>query len=87
MQEGKKAMIIRTLDDLEALKQKGQKVIQPDRMKITVGMATCGTATGGAEVFEKIKEEVKNQGLDAMVTAVNHINISRFIYGNSMWIY
>ncbi|NIM14709.1 MAG: FAD-dependent oxidoreductase [Candidatus Aminicenantes bacterium] len=61
-------MKIKTHDDLESLKKKGEELIHPDRTKITVGMATCGTATGGAKVLEKIQTEVERQGLDAAVT-------------------
>jgi NADH:ubiquinone oxidoreductase subunit F (NADH-binding)/(2Fe-2S) ferredoxin/ferredoxin len=61
-------MKIKTQNDLESLKKKGQAALSPDRIKITVGMATCGTATGGDAVLKKIKEEVHQQGLDAAVT-------------------
>jgi NADH:ubiquinone oxidoreductase subunit F (NADH-binding)/(2Fe-2S) ferredoxin/ferredoxin len=60
--------MVKTFNDIKELKARGERTISPAKIKITVGMATCGTATGGAQVLAKIKEEVKKQGLDADIT-------------------
>jgi len=60
-------MKIKTKDDLRKIKEKGLKSISPDKTKITVGMATCGLATGAGEVFEALSQEVGKQKLDFLV--------------------
>lgn len=60
-------MQTQTPPDLEALKQKGLALTYPDRIKIFVGMATCGISAGAEKVFRAIEEEVQKSGLDAVV--------------------
>ena len=60
-------MRIKTLEDLNKLKDKGLKSIYPDRPKITVGTATCGLAAGGRDVLAAIETEVSQQNLDVVV--------------------
>ena len=59
---------IRTVADLDNLKGQGLKSLHPTRPKISVGMATCGLATGAGEVFERFCHEVESRGLDVLVT-------------------
>ena len=61
-------MKIRTLDDLKQIEEKGVRLLYPERIKIMVGMGTCGLSTGAGEVFEVISEEVKTQKLDWVVS-------------------
>ncbi len=61
-------MKIKTLKDLQKAKEKGLRSLYPDKVKITVGMATCGLATGGREVYEVIGRAVEEQGLPAVLT-------------------
>ena len=61
-------MRVKTLEDLENLNKKGLRSIWPDKTKITVGMATCGLATGAGEVFQTILEEVEKQKLDVIIS-------------------
>ena len=58
---------IATLADLEQAKEKGLKSMYPGITKITVGMATCGLATGAQRVFEAIVKEVEKQHLDIVI--------------------
>jgi NADH:ubiquinone oxidoreductase subunit F (NADH-binding)/(2Fe-2S) ferredoxin len=60
--------MIKTLQDLENVKLKGLKSISPDVPKITVGMATCGLATGAEEVYNTIFEEIKKQNLNFIIS-------------------
>jgi NADH-quinone oxidoreductase subunit F len=61
-------MKIRTQKDLQKAKEYGLRSLYPDRVKIAVGMATCGLATGAREVYEAIGQAVEQQGLPAIVT-------------------
>jgi len=61
-------MKIRTLDDLQQIKEKGMKLLYPKKTKIMVGMGTCGLATGAGEVYEAISEEVEKQKLDWVIS-------------------
>jgi NADH:ubiquinone oxidoreductase subunit F (NADH-binding)/NAD-dependent dihydropyrimidine dehydrogenase PreA subunit/(2Fe-2S) ferredoxin len=61
-------MKIKDQKDLEELKAKGLDSLYPKVMKINVGLATCGIATGAQAVFESIVKEVQKQGIDAVVS-------------------
>ncbi|MBA7594748.1 Ion-translocating oxidoreductase complex subunit C [subsurface metagenome] len=61
-------MRIKTLSDLEQVKKKGFESIYPNKIKISVGMATCGIATGAQEVYDQIKKSVKEQELNILLT-------------------
>ena len=60
-------MKIKTREDLDALKRQGLESLYPDNPKITVGMATCGIATGARKVFDALSEEVEKKKLDLVV--------------------
>jgi NADH:ubiquinone oxidoreductase subunit F (NADH-binding)/Pyruvate/2-oxoacid:ferredoxin oxidoreductase delta subunit/(2Fe-2S) ferredoxin len=61
-------MKVRTLDDLQPLREKGIKLLYPEKAKIIVGLGTCGEATGAREVLEAISEEVEKQKLDVLIS-------------------
>ncbi len=61
-------MNIRNLDDLEIIKKEGTRLIYPERIKIAVGMATCGLATGAQEVYDEIENSIRENKLDAILT-------------------
>jgi NADH:ubiquinone oxidoreductase subunit F (NADH-binding)/NAD-dependent dihydropyrimidine dehydrogenase PreA subunit/(2Fe-2S) ferredoxin len=52
---------------LEHLAERGLQSMYPDRIKITVGMATCGIATGAQGVFDALEKEIAGAGLDAVL--------------------
>src|SRR5512133_174852 len=58
---------IRTLDDLNAVVERGKAFLYPSRPKILVGMATCGQAAGANEVLEAIQAVVKAEKLPFIV--------------------
>jgi len=60
-------MKIKNLEDLEELKAKGLESLYPKKMKINVGLGTCGIATGARAVFDSIADEIERQGIDAVV--------------------
>jgi len=53
------------LDSLEAV---GLGSLYPGKFRISVGMATCGLATGAGEVFDRLGEELKKTGFDAILS-------------------
>jgi NADH-quinone oxidoreductase subunit F len=62
-------MRIATAADLERLRAEGLSTLYPDRLKISVGMATCGLAAGAAAVYDALRDETTARGLDlALVT-------------------
>jgi NADH:ubiquinone oxidoreductase subunit F (NADH-binding)/NAD-dependent dihydropyrimidine dehydrogenase PreA subunit/(2Fe-2S) ferredoxin len=52
-------IVIRSLADLEMVQQQGLRSLYPDKPKISVGMATCGLATGAREVLKALEEETR----------------------------
>ncbi len=57
-----------TLDELKKIKEKGLKRIYPDKVKFTIGTATCGLATGSGGVLQAIKTEIEKRKLDFIVS-------------------
>jgi NADH:ubiquinone oxidoreductase subunit F (NADH-binding)/(2Fe-2S) ferredoxin len=52
---------------LERLASAGRASLYPDKIKITVGMATCGRAAGAGAVFDTIRQRIEQQGLQAIL--------------------
>ncbi len=53
--------------DLETAGKRGRASLYPSTTRITVGMATCGIASGAEAVRQALCEEVQNRNLDAHV--------------------
>jgi NADP-reducing hydrogenase subunit HndB len=69
---------LKSLDDLQALRQQLQKDIKARTdaaTTITVGMGTCGIAAGAREVMHAILNELENRSIDAHVTTVGCIGM------------
>ena len=60
-------MKITTLEDLQAVQQRGQAMTYPEKTKIFVGMATCGLSAGAEKVYQALQEEIKNTGVDLIL--------------------
>ncbi len=58
---------IRTAADLTRLKKLGESSLNPQVPKISVGTATCGLATGSADVYESFQKEAASKGLEVTV--------------------
>ncbi|MGI6361850.1 MAG: (2Fe-2S) ferredoxin domain-containing protein [Bacillota bacterium] len=59
---------MKTLADLDAIKEKMQSTVRMDRQpedgtRIVVGMATCGIAAGAGPVLETLQKEIEAKGL------------------------
>ncbi|MDI6788908.1 MAG: NADH-quinone oxidoreductase subunit F, partial [Planctomycetota bacterium] len=61
-------MIIKTLDNLKMVQQKGLASLYPQQGKISVSTATCGLATGAGEILKSIQEETNNSKADIIVS-------------------
>ncbi len=59
---------ISTLDDLKKTGDKGLKSLFPSSVKIVVGMATSGIASGAGEVYEALIAEIKKRKLPYVLT-------------------
>jgi NADH-quinone oxidoreductase subunit F len=53
---------------LERLAEKGLQSMYPSRIKIAVGMATCGLATGAQDVFDALEKAIAGTDLDAVLS-------------------
>ena len=56
MSESKK---ITSSNDLDRIKEIGLKKLYPDKVKLSVSMASCGLATGAGKVFAALEEGIK----------------------------
>src|SRR5512139_1120969 len=54
--------------NLEELQISGKASLFPNRIKITVGMATCGLAAGADVVFDTLRQRLEQRGLDVILT-------------------
>ena len=66
-------MRIRDRVDLAALAAAGQASLHPQAPRISVGMATCGLATGAGEVFAVLRAEAAARHLDIELVATGCI--------------
>ena len=53
--------------DLDRLRTEGLSTLYPSKIRINVGMATCGLAAGASDVFEAIREKASELKLDLML--------------------
>ena len=60
-------MKITTLDQLQQIKDQGLALTYPDKIKIVVGMATCGISAGADKVYQALEKKIAEQGLDAVL--------------------
>ena len=66
-------MNLATAADLDALAAAGEAALYPDRVKITVGMATCGRAAGAEAVYDALRQRIALRGLDAILATTGCI--------------
>jgi NADP-reducing hydrogenase subunit HndB len=67
-----------SLEDLKRLKEQAQKEIKvrgDTGTKITVGMGTCGIASGAREVMHAILRELETHDIEANVATVGCIGL------------
>lgn len=66
-------MRVHTRSDLEKLRTEGLSTLYPSRPRISVGMATCGLATGADVVYDTLRDEASARGLDLALVATGCI--------------
>jgi NADH:ubiquinone oxidoreductase subunit F (NADH-binding)/(2Fe-2S) ferredoxin/NAD-dependent dihydropyrimidine dehydrogenase PreA subunit len=54
--------------DLEQKKKTGLDKLYPDKIKISVGMASCGLAAGAGKVFENLQQYITKNKLDVVLS-------------------
>jgi NADP-reducing hydrogenase subunit HndC len=57
-------MKVRYLERLEDIKKQGLALTYPDKVKIMVGMATCGISAGADKVYAALEAKIAELGLD-----------------------
>ena len=57
-------MKVRSLERLENIKKQGLALTYPDKVKIMVGMATCGISAGADKVYAALEAKIAELGLD-----------------------
>jgi NADH:ubiquinone oxidoreductase subunit F (NADH-binding)/(2Fe-2S) ferredoxin len=60
-------MKITSLAELQAVKEEGLRSTYPDKIKILVGMATCGISSGADKVFQALEKKIAELGLEVVV--------------------
>ena len=60
-------MKITSLAQLEEVKIKGLTLTYPDKIKIMVGMATCGISAGADKVYKALENKIVELGLDVVL--------------------
>ena len=60
---------------LTKMKEKGMKSLSPSKTKITVGMATCGIASGAELVYNALADEIEKQKLDIILSKTGCIGM------------
>lgn len=61
-------MKIKNIEDLHEIREKGLKKLLPDVPRVAVGLATCGIAAGGDEIYKKLKESFEKERIDVCLT-------------------
>ncbi|MDI6864822.1 NADH-ubiquinone oxidoreductase-F iron-sulfur binding region domain-containing protein [Thermodesulfovibrio yellowstonii] len=70
-------MKIKTLEDLNKVKQKGLNKIFPNKPRISVGVATCGIASGANEIYDAAKNYIEENNLNVFLTKTGCIGYCR----------
>ena len=75
---------MKSLEELKAIRDKMQgqldfRAAQDGKIRVVVGMATCGIASGARPVLNTMAEEVANKGLkDVVVTQTGCIGLCQY---------
>jgi NADH:ubiquinone oxidoreductase subunit F (NADH-binding)/(2Fe-2S) ferredoxin len=59
---------LHTIKDIERVASVGKATLYPDRLKISIGSATCGLAMGARKIEEAVVKTLKEFKKDALVT-------------------
>jgi len=70
-------MKIQNLDDLDKVRNRGLNKIFTGKPKISVGLATCGIASGADKTYDALKNYIKDNELDVYLTKTGCIGFCR----------
>lgn len=69
---------MKSLSDLETIRQQARQTLNAGKRKIVVGMATCGIAAGAKPVMDALLDELRVRGIhDTAVTKTGCIGVCR----------
>lgn len=68
---------IRSGQDLDAVQRAGLEKLYPDRVKISVGMASCGLAAGARKVFDTLSQGIKQRQSNIVLAATGCLGFCR----------
>ncbi len=60
-------MKVTTLAQLQEIKGQGLKLVYPGKVKIMVGMATCGISAGADKVWKALEGKIAELKLDVLL--------------------
>jgi (2Fe-2S) ferredoxin len=60
-------MKIANLSQLKEIKEKGLRLTYPEKIKIMVGMATCGISAGAEKVYRALEKKIAETKLDVVL--------------------
>jgi NADH:ubiquinone oxidoreductase subunit F (NADH-binding) len=63
-------MKVKSRADLEKVRRKGLSSLLPEVPRVTVGMASCGLASGAQEVYDALTREGQTQGVNLLIKRV-----------------
>ena len=68
---------INSSQDLDALKQTCLDKLYPDRVKISVGLASCGLAAGAGKVFDTLRKGIEQRQANIMLSSSGCLGFCR----------
>ena len=70
---------MKSVEELNAIKEKTLTRLGGDTIRVVVGMATCGLAAGAKPVYDTIKAEIEKRGLkNVAVTQTGCIGMCKY---------
>ncbi len=67
--------MIKTIANLQRAANKGQRLLHPDKLKVMVGAATCGIASGANHVIDAASDTLNKTGNGSVVTRTGCIGM------------
>ncbi len=64
-------------EDFSQKRKAGLNKLYPDKVKVSVGMASCGLAAGAGKVFDKLKRYIEENKLDVVLSPSGCIGFCR----------
>lgn len=78
--------MIKDIKDLDKMKKRGLKTFCPDKIKVSVGAATCGVATGSEEVYDEIKSILEKNSFDIVLAKTGCLGLCQMEPIVDVWV-